>query len=71
MQNGCLCLILTDTFWVPTESYTMANARLRWSVTDWIHLFVEGKNLLDQTYQVELGYPMPGINVLVGFHYKF
>ncbi|MEQ9439387.1 MAG: TonB-dependent receptor [Cyclobacteriaceae bacterium] len=56
---------------VPAESYTMANARLRWSVTDWIHLFVEGKNLLDQTYQVELGYPMPGINVLGGFHYKF
>lgn len=56
---------------VPAESYTLANARFRWNVTDWMHLFVEGNNLLDQTYQIELGYPMPGINVLGGFHYQF
>jgi iron complex outermembrane receptor protein len=51
--------------------YLLVNARLTCKPIKNLQLFVTGNNLLNQTYQINYGYPMPGINVHAGFDYKF
>lgn len=47
-------------------SYTLLNMRVDVRPAKWFSIFVEGNNLLDQEYQIDRGYPMPGINYLAG-----
>jgi len=48
------------------ESYTLVNSSVAVNITSWLTFFVEGNNLLDTDYQIDLGYPLPGANVLSG-----
>ncbi|MDD3194960.1 MAG: TonB-dependent receptor [Paludibacter sp.] len=48
------------------ESYTLVNARLSVQLHGSTELFVSTQNLLNQKYQINKGYPMPGINVHAG-----
>ncbi len=56
---------------IPDENYTLLNTRLQWKAIDWLQLFIEGNNLLNQQYQIENGYPMPGANGLAGIQLHF
>lgn len=54
-----------------TQSYTLIDARVSAKVLPNLSLFVDGENLLDLNYQVDYLYPMPGITVLGGFHFRY
>jgi outer membrane receptor protein involved in Fe transport len=47
-----------------TESYTLFNARMAYKIKDFASIFVKGQNLTNTRYQINYGYPMPGI---IGF----
>jgi outer membrane receptor protein involved in Fe transport len=53
-----------------TQNYTLVNARLFCRPLKHLELFVSSNNLLDQRYQINYGYPMPGINFNGGVNYK-
>jgi len=56
---------------VVTQNYTLLNARLTAQPLKYLELFVAGNNLLNTTYQINSGYPMPGINYNAGFNLRF
>jgi outer membrane cobalamin receptor len=53
------------------ESYTLANMMLAYQLNNNFELFSSGKNLLDQDYSINYGYPMPGITVFSGVNIQF
>ena len=53
------------------SNYTLVKARITLNVWPWLQLFTEGNNLLNQAYEVEQGYPMPGRILLGGLHVHF
>jgi len=56
---------------VLTQSYALLNARLTARPMKYLELFVSGNNLLNQQYEINSGYPMPGINFNTGFNLRF
>lgn len=52
------------------EDYTLANLMLSYQFTQNINFYVSGKNLLDQSYSINYGYPMPGITFFTGFNFS-
>ena len=52
------------------QSFTLLNARVSAKISKQIELFASGHNLLNQQYQINHGYPMPGLNVHGGFSWK-
>ncbi len=54
-----------------TEDYTLANLMLSYQFTKNVNFYVSGKNLLDQSYSINYGYPMPGTTLFAGMSYKF
>ena len=56
---------------VTTINYTLLNLKVNWQTTGWLNVFLEGNNLLDTKYQIDRGYPMPGINVLAGVELRY
>jgi len=53
------------------ESYSLLSARLSCRPIKNLELFMAGNNLLNETYQINYGYPMPRINFNSGVSYKF
>ena len=53
-----------------TQNYALVNARLSYHTLKHLEFFVSGNNLLDQQYQINYGYPMPGVNFNVGVNFK-
>lgn len=51
--------------------YLLLNARLTYSPVKNLQLFIVENNLLNQTYEINYGYPMPGFNFHGGVNYKF
>lgn len=51
--------------------YLLLNARLSVRPLKQLECFVDGNNLLNQLYQINYGYPMPGINFNAGFNVRF
>jgi iron complex outermembrane receptor protein len=51
--------------------YLLLNARLACTPIKNLQVFVSGSNLLNKLYQINFGYPMPGINFNGGVGYKF
>jgi iron complex outermembrane receptor protein len=51
--------------------YLLINVRIACRPIKNLELFVSGNNLLDQKYQINYGYPLPGINFNGGVSYKF
>lgn len=48
------------------ERFLLWNARVNFRATEILGLFIRGENLLDQTYEINAGYPMPGITFFGG-----
>jgi len=55
---------------VVEKDYQLLGVRIAYQVTSFLDLYLAGNNLLDQTYQINFGYPMPGINVMGGLNLK-
>ncbi|WP_114750082.1 TonB-dependent receptor [Pleomorphovibrio marinus] len=55
---------------VPSSTYTLLNMRLAYAITPKIQAYINGNNLTNAQYQVERGYPMPGINIISGIQVK-
>ncbi|HSI76315.1 MAG TPA: TonB-dependent receptor [Lunatimonas sp.] len=53
------------------ESYTLLDLRGMYQITPKINAYITGRNLLDTAYQLERGFPMPGVNVISGIQLKF
>ena len=52
-------------------NYFLLNARLTVRPLKQLDVFIAANNLLNQQYQINYGYPMPGTNVNVGFNVRF
>jgi iron complex outermembrane receptor protein len=53
------------------ESFTLWNVRASYRLASWMTLNVRAENLLNQNFQMQAGYPMPGITVFGGFSMRF
>ena len=53
------------------EDFLFWNARCSYQLTDMIQVWVNGDNLLNTKYQINDGYPMPGIAFMGGFNLTF
>jgi iron complex outermembrane receptor protein len=53
------------------DSFALWNARLTYLIRKPLELFVKGENLLSQKYEINTGYPMPGITVFGGVNLRF
>ncbi len=53
------------------KHYHLLGARIGYQASNFLNLFLSGNNLLDQEYQINFGYPMPGIYVMGGINLKF
>ena len=53
------------------EDFLLWNARASYQLTDMIQLWVNGDNLLNTKYQINAGYPMPGIAFMGGVNLSF
>lgn len=56
---------------VNNESYTLLKAKAVYNLIKGLKFYVSGENLLDQKYQVNRYYTMPGITVFGGISYQF
>ena len=65
--------LYTQVVQVPViqSDYLLLNARLSAKPLKQLEVFVDGNNLLNQQYQINYGYPMPGINFNAGFNVRF
>lgn len=53
------------------ETYTLVGAGLLFRPNPFVEVFVRGDNLLNQMYQINFGYPMPGATVHTGIHFRY
>ena len=53
------------------EDFLLWNARVSYQLTDMVQLWVNGDNLLNTKYQINDGYPMPGISFMAGINLAF
>ncbi len=53
------------------ENYFLLNTSVKYNALRFAELFISGKNMLDQKYQINNGYPMPGIHVMTGLNFSF
>ncbi len=53
------------------DSFLLLSARLSQDIKDIGEIFLSGENLLDETYQIYDGYPMPGLSVTGGVKVMF
>ncbi len=54
-----------------TQNYTLLNARVSARVYKNISLYFMANNILDEDYEINFGYPMPGINFFGGAKFEF
>jgi iron complex outermembrane receptor protein len=54
-----------------TENYAMWNLRAAYRPTKIVELFLKGENLLNQSYSINAGFPMPGATCFGGVHLRF
>ena len=53
------------------EDFLLWNARLSYQLSEMLQLWVNGDNLLNTKYQINTGYPMPGIAFMGGINLSF
>ena len=53
------------------DNALLLNARINYQAFDWMNFFVRGENLLDREYEINAGYPMPGITLFGGIGLVF
>ena len=54
-----------------TEDFLLWNVRVSYQLSDMLQLWVNGDNLLNTKYQINAGYPMPGIAFMAGLNLSF
>ncbi len=54
-----------------TENYFLLNTTLSYRINDYLEVFASGKNITNQQYSVNFGYPMPGIHFNSGLNLRF
>lgn len=59
--------LYTSTSPVQKENFLLWNVRSSFKVCKWLDLWARGENLLAQEYEINAGYPMPGVTVVAGF----
>ena len=52
--------LFTSTDPLTKENFVLWSVRGSYKATKWLELFVKGENLLNQKYDINLGFPMPG-----------
>lgn len=52
------------------ETYNLLSARVSYQVHETTNVYIEGDNLLNQSYQINYGYPMPGLLFKAGVNFK-
>ena len=50
------------------ENFLLWNLRATFALTEWISLQARGENLLNQKYEINAGYPMPGATFMLGIN---
>ena len=55
---------------VVVEDYVLANARASYRPIEHLELFARLENLLDTEYQINAGYPMPGMTIMTGLRIR-
>lgn len=63
--------LYTSTDPVVKDHFVLWNVRSSYRVTKWVDIFAKGENLLDQKYEVNIGFPMPGATVTGGVNLNF
>jgi iron complex outermembrane receptor protein len=53
------------------ENYTLLNAKISYHIWKYADIFVSGNNLLNQKYETNRYYPMPGITAFGGVNFNF
>jgi len=53
------------------ESFCLLNASVTYAATKALSLWVRGENLLAQSYEINLGYPMPHATFMGGIYFSF
>jgi outer membrane receptor protein involved in Fe transport len=53
------------------ESFTLVNLMISYRINRHLEIFASGKNLLNQEYTINYGYPMPGIHFMTGVNASF
>ncbi|HSM48433.1 MAG TPA: hypothetical protein VK872_11500, partial [Draconibacterium sp.] len=53
------------------ENYTLLNAKASYNLLKNLSLYVSAENLLNQSYQVNRYYTMPGTTVFGGINFSF
>lgn len=54
-----------------TQNFTLWNVRGSYRLLSWMEIFLKGENLLNQSYEINKDFPMPGITVFGGFRLNF
>ena len=52
-------------------NYLVLNARISYEINKCLNVYLSGNNLLNSEYEINYGYPMPGINFSGGINFKF
>jgi iron complex outermembrane receptor protein len=52
------------------KSYFLLGAKIGYKALKYLNIFMSGENLLNQEYQINYDYPMPGINFMSGINIK-
>ncbi len=53
------------------ENYTLLNAKVTYRIIKFAELYISGENLLNQKYETNQYYPMPGLTAFGGINLKF
>ena len=62
-------LVLVTLPEVKKENYLIVNARVNYDFNKYFGAFIKGENLLNQSYQINYDYPMPGIGLFGGINF--
>ena len=62
--------LITQSSPVIKESFIDWSANISFNIAREVSIYLRGENLLNQTYEINAGYPMPGATVLVGAKLK-
>ena len=58
----------SDTYY---QNYTLLNTKISYNIRKHAELFISGENILNQKYETNRYYPMPGITAFGGVSFKF
>lgn len=56
---------------LPRENYLLWSADVSFQAASWCQLWMRGENLLDSHYEINAGFPMPGLTLQSGVEFRF